>query len=106
MTPLESMRLHVGATDPAQDAILNMYMDDAQEFILAFTRRRTVPQALRHLWIRVAVVLYNRRGMEGSQKYNVGDTAYMADVMPQDIIRQLNSYRAARVINMFTAQEE
>jgi hypothetical protein len=98
------MRLHVGAADDSQDAILNMYMDDAQEFILAFTRRRTIPAALNRVWIRVAVVLYNRRGMEGSQKYNVGDTAFIIDAMPPDIIRQLNSYRAARVIDLFAAE--
>ena len=106
MTPIENMRLRLGIKDGSQDAVLSLYLEDANEFILAYTRRRYVPAELSHAWIRIAVILYNRRGMEGSQKFNIGDTSYIADVMPHDIIRHLNSFRAARIINLFRVDEE
>ena len=105
MTPLQSLKLRLGIKDGSQDAVLRLYLEDSMELILAYTRRRFVPAELGNVWIRIAVILYNRRGMEGSQKYNVGDTSYIADVMPRDIIRHLNSFRAARIIDLYSTEE-
>ena len=100
MTALERMRLYLGDSGSANDKELSLYLEDAMEFILGYIRKDELPPQLNGAWVRAAVAMYNRRGMEGQARISAGGTQRVADALPADLMRLLHAYRAARVINL------
>ena len=101
MTALERMRLLLGVDNGNRDRDIVMYLDEALEFILGYTKRKTLPPELTGTWVRVAMVMYSRQGMEGLARITAGSTQRVAEAMPADIMRLLNGYRAAQLMRMY-----
>lgn len=79
-----------GATD---DALLTDLLEEAGAFIRAYTRRASVPEDLKSAQVRLAVILYNRMGMEGESLHSEGEISHTADALPADLRHWLNAYR-------------
>ena len=78
------------------DELARDLTDDAERFIKAYTGRRDVPDGLRHVITQLAVIYYNRQGIEGETSHGEGVSRSM-ELLPDDIKRQLLPYRVARV---------
>lgn len=79
----------------AEEALAADMLDDAEAFILAYTGRTDIPETLYHIVVQLAVIYYNRMGMEGETSHSEG-VSRTVEMLPEDIRRQLNPYRIAR----------
>ena len=91
-------RLRLRLPDADNDALLNELLDSAGEMILAYTGRSRVPKALCGAQIEIAVLLYNRMGMEGESDHAEGSVRRSVESIPDQVRAQLNPYRLARAV--------
>ena len=75
-----------------------MAADVAQ--LLAYTGRMTLPGALETALVQLAVVLYNRQGIEGQTAHSEGGVSRSMEGIPQEILRQAAPYRLARIVRV------
>ena len=71
------LRLHrrLGISTGAQDELLTYLLVDANALMLAYLNRAELPAALENAQCQLAVLLYNRLGMEGERARSEGPDA-------------------------------
>ena len=90
---LSSLRLRLD--QEATDELLLSLLQDAAALICALTWRDQVPPGLCSAQIRLALIFYNRIGMEGEKEHTEGDIRRSADDLPESLRREIFSYRKA-----------
>ena len=80
----------------APDALLLTLLRDADAMIRALTWRQETPAALQSAMVRLAVIFFNRMGMEGEREHTEGDVRRAAQDLPEALRREIFSYRIAR----------
>lgn len=95
MSQLERMRLKVlvNALDSSQDDLLEEYLDDAQEFILDTTHHDTIPEKLLRTQVELAIIYYNKQGIEGQTLHSEGGISRSFDDIPESIMKKIKSFR-------------
>lgn len=94
---IDRMKVRIAPT-MAEDALLQEMIDSAGEMIKAYTGREVVPNALMGLQLDLAVLRYNRLGIEGESSHSEGGVSRSIDEIPVSITRQLDSWRLARTV--------
>ena len=89
-------RLRRRLPDADDEALLQDLLDEAGDFIRAYTGRAQVPEALESAQVQLAAVLYNRLGMEGEARRAEGSVERAVEAVPEDLRRQLNPFRLAK----------
>ena len=89
-------RLKRRLPDAANEALLQDLLDEAGDFIRAYTGREDVPEALVSAQIQLAAVFFNRLGMEGESRHVEGSVEHATQAVPEEIRRQLNPYRLVK----------
>ncbi|MBQ7885503.1 MAG: phage head-tail connector protein [Clostridia bacterium] len=84
----------------AKEDMLEALMDDAEGMILAYTGRQTLPKVLESAQVQLAVVLYNRQGIEGQTSHSEGGVSRTMEAFPEEIRRQAAPYRLARIVRV------
>lgn len=84
----------------ASRAELEAFLNEAEGMLLAYTGRMVLPGALETALIQLAVVLYNRQGIEGQTAHSEGGVSRNMEGLPDEIIRQAAPYRLARIVRM------
>lgn len=92
-------RLALRIPEASQDE-LEALLAEAEGMLLAYTGRMTLPGALETAKLQLAVVLYNRQGIEGQTAHSEGGVSRSMEGIPQEIIRQAAPYRVARIVRM------
>lgn len=77
--------------------LLQILLDDAESFVLAYTNRTKIPEQLKKTVRDLAVIAYHRRGTEGEKGRSEGGESYTFDDAPKQIYDVLSRYRLARV---------
>lgn len=77
--------------------LIQILLDDAESFVLAYTNRTKIPEQLKKTVRDLAVIAYHRRGTEGEKGRSEGGESYTFDDAPKQIYDVLNRYRLARV---------
>lgn len=77
------------------DELVRALYDDAKALALGYLNRRELPAACENAVTRLAVILYNRMGMEGETSRSEGGVSVSAETMPEDIKAQLRPWRLA-----------
>jgi len=93
---LERLRAQIPeASNGGQDQLLSAYLLEAGQYILACTNRSTLPPELEGARVRLALVLYNRQGMEGQRSHAEGGVSREigADDVPAFVRDQLMAWR-------------
>ena len=90
---LSSLRLRLD--QEASDELLLSLLQDAAALICALTWRDQVPPGLCSAQIRLALIFYNRMGMEGEKEHSEGDVKRSADDLPDALRREIFSFRRA-----------
>lgn len=93
---LEKLKRRV--PDEIDDTLLGNLIEQAGGMLLAYTGRSALPEALIPAQIELALVIYNRRGMEGESAHAEGSLSVSAESLPELIRRQANPYRLARAV--------
>lgn len=76
--------------------MVNQLVDDAEEYILAYTNRTEIPKQLVKTVGDLAILAYNRLGNEGESSRSEGGESYSFDDAPKHIYSVLNKFRLAR----------
>ena len=93
---LERLKLRLGGA--GNDLLLDELLSSAAEMICAYTGRAHVPEALRGVQLEIAVILFNRMGMEGEIQHDEGSVHRTAESLPENVRTQLNPYRLAKAV--------
>lgn len=93
---LADLRLRLPDAADASDALLATLLEDASALIRALTWRDQVPEGLENAQVRLAVIFFNRMGMEGEREHAEGDVRRAAEDLPENLRREIFSYRLAR----------
>ena len=84
--------------EAAEDtALIEQLVNDAVDFVAAYTRRNNIPVELDRTIGDLAIVAYNRRGTEGEAARSEGGESYTFETAPAHIFDVLRGYRLARV---------
>lgn len=83
-------------TDESDETLLEALLEDAEEFVLAYTNRTVVPAVLNKTIRDLAVIAYNRMGTEGENSRSESGESYSFDNAPKRVYSILNRYRLAR----------
>ena len=94
MNPITSIKTRIPDETVTDELCMALY-EDACSLAMGYMARDTVPKACENAVIRLAVVLYNRMGMEGEQSRSEGGVSSSVAFMPEDIKAQLRPYRLA-----------
>ena len=94
MDNLEKLKI---LTDESNGELLFLLLSDAEDFVLAYTNRTSIPTGLQKTVRDLAVIAYNRRGTEGESGRSEGGESYTFNDAPKYIYDVLNKYRLARV---------
>ncbi len=92
---LSELRLRLPDAENAPDALLLSLLRDAASLICALTWREEIPPALFSAQVRMAVIFFNRMGMEGEREHAEGDVRRSAEDLPESLRREIFSYRRA-----------
>jgi len=95
LTPLDYLARRI-PTETDLDLLQDM-LDDAEQFILAYTGLQEIPAELLRAQIRIAASLYNEIGLEGQSTHSEGGVSMTADRLPPALQQELNRYRVAKV---------
>lgn len=86
--------------DARDEALMLELLDAAREIALAYTRRRDLPRPLEGCVVEIAVILYNRMGMEGESAHDEGSVRRSAGSLPDYVVCQLNAWRLAGTVDV------
>lgn len=94
MTELEKLKKLTGEKD---DELLQILMEDATAWVLAYTNRTRLVSGLDKTVRDLAVIALNRMGTEGESARTGSGESYTFSDAPRQIYDVLNRYRLARV---------
>lgn len=72
----------------------------AGDTICAYTGRAEVPEALANVQVSLAVIMFNRMGMEGESAHSEGGVSRTAQMLPDDLRHQLNPFRLVKAVGL------
>ena len=93
---LVALRARLPDAPQGRDGLLLSLLADAAALICALTWRSRVPEGLQSAQLRLAVIFYNRMGMEGEREHTEGDIRRAADDLPEALRREIFAYRLAK----------
>lgn len=105
MTALEQLqrvKRRLSLTAATHDALISDLVTDAANFVMAYTAQATVPAALDSAVTELAVMLYNKQGLEGQASHSEGGVSISVDTLPPGLKQQLDSQRLARVVSAWS----
>ncbi len=91
---LSLMRTHLPGEEVPEGLLLSL-LEDAAALICALTWRKEVPAELENAQVRLAVVFYNRMGMEGEKDHQEGDVKRSVTDLPDALRKEIFSFRRA-----------
>lgn len=95
MTQLEKMKTKLGISliDGDRDNLLNLYLEDAEAFMLDFTHLNELPAGLLPAQVDLAITYYNKQGIEGQTAHSEGGISRTFEDIPESILKKLRGCR-------------
>lgn len=88
-------RLHLQTAE--HDELLSDLLDDAEMFMLSYTGRDFLPEALLGAQTEIAAASYHLLGLEGAGSHSEGEISATIDRLPPALRAMLDQHRIARV---------
>lgn len=93
-TDIEKVTILTGEKD---ESLIEILLDDAEEFVKAYTGRSKIVMGLEKAVRDLAIIALNRMGTEGEKARSEGGESYTFDDAPKQIYDTMNRYRLARI---------
>ncbi len=88
------LKLGIGLDTTDKDALLNLYLEDAKDTILELTHLSELPQSLLSTQIELAIIYYNKEGIEGQTGHSEGGIGRsFEEGIPESIMKKIRSAR-------------
>lgn len=95
---LNRLKRRLNLTENEQDELLGDLLEDATDFVLGYTGRKTLPAGLQGVAVELAAIDYNRLGLEGAASHAEGGVSDTIDLLPSRMRAQLGMYRVGKVM--------
>ncbi len=93
MKKIDSLRVLLPPDDKSSDIKLGMLLDNAENMLLDYIGRDSLPERLADMQIRLALEMYNRLGNEGETKRTENDISVsFSDLITDDMKLRLRNY--------------
>ena len=93
MKKIDSLRVLLPPDDKSSDIKLGMLLDNAENMLLDYIGRDTLPERLADMQVRLALEMYNRLGNEGETKRTENDISVsFSDLITDDMKLRLRNY--------------
>lgn len=83
--------------DAAEDLLLDELLSQAELLILNYTGQPALPDRLIPVQLQLALIAYNRLGMEGESWRHEGGLSVRVEDLPRGLLCQLRPYRLLRL---------
>lgn len=93
-----TLRRRLGTDDDAGDELFIDLLCDAERYVLAYTGRDAVPEALAGVVTELAAIAFNRLGTQGESAHKEGGVSVSMEGLPEQVKALLDRYRLARVV--------
>ena len=90
-------RLAIPSDNTERDDLLSDLLEDAQQQILTYTGRATLPASLASVQVELAAGAYYRLGVEGQSSHGEGGVSANYEGLPAHIRKQLDMLRVGKV---------
>ena len=98
-TKMPRLQARLGAAATGQDALLVELLEGAEQGVKNITHRKTLPPEADTLIVKIAVVDFNKTGVEGQQSKSFsGVSDSWIDGYPADIRAEINGLKIARFL--------
>lgn len=94
--------LGIAVEDTSQDPELELLLDDTQTDLLTWTNRLTLPAPLESIQRQIAVMRYNKQGVEGQSSHSEGGIGRSFEDLPISMQAAINQYRKLKVASYET----
>ena len=85
--------------DTVKDELLNIYIDNATDFILSYTNLKKLPQTLNSTIIEMTVFQYRKRELENVASESMGSMRYTFTTdYPSSITDRLDGHKQVTVV--------
>lgn len=93
MKKIDSLRVLLPPDDRSSDIKLGMLLDNAENMLLDYIGRDSLPERLADMQVRLALEMYNRLGNEGETKRTENDISVsFSDLITDDMKLRLRNY--------------
>lgn len=96
MEQLSKLKLKLGVplADVSQDDLLSLYLEDAKDTILELAHLEELPQSLLSTQIELAIIYYNKEGIEGQTSHSEGGVSRsFEEGIPESIMKKIRANR-------------
>lgn len=98
LTLLEELRALLPDAKEVSDALLALLLRRAEAFILSYCRRASLSPQLIPVQTQLAVVFFNRMGIEGESAHDEGSVRRTLDALPREIRQTLTDQRLVQAV--------
>ncbi|MFD2334684.1 phage head-tail connector protein [Cohnella sp. GCM10020058] len=84
------------------DGSLGVLLDDVESDLLSWTNRRTLPPGLEPTKRQIAIMRYNKVGIEGETSHSEGGVSRSFEDLPESVKMTIGSYRLLKVARYAT----
>ncbi len=96
MEQLDRLKIKLGIPldDVNEDNLLSLYLEDAEDEILELTHLEEIPKKLLPTQIDLAIIMYNKQGIEGQISHSEGGISRsFEEGIPESIMKRIRSCR-------------
>jgi hypothetical protein len=86
-------KLDISINDTSKDGLLLDYLEDAEETILDLTHLDAIPDKLLRTQVELAIIYYNKQGIEGQTSHSEGGISRSFEDMPESMLKKIKSFR-------------
>lgn len=95
-TSLESLLIALGLSEDTNGS-LQLLLDDVESDLLSWTNRRTLPPGLESTKRQIAIMRYNKQGIEGETSHSEGGVSRSFEDLPESVKMTIGTYRLLKV---------
>ncbi|QNK86432.1 phage head-tail connector protein [Sporosarcina sp. resist] len=102
MRQIDKLKLQLGIINSEQDDLLELSLEDIKTDILTWTNRTALPKSLESTCRQIAVIHYNKQGVEGQTSHSEGGISRSFEDLPQSLQSTINQKRLAKLARYAT----
>lgn len=92
-TQLDKFKIALGITGELKDSELSLILEDAENDVIVWTNRKTLPVQLQSVVRQIAVIRYNMQGIEGQSSHSEGGVSRSFNELPASVQNTLVQFR-------------
>ena len=102
MDQLAKLKIQLSIKDGEQDGLLQLLLEDVKSDLLTWTNRIYLPTSLESIQRQIAVMHYNKQGIEGQASHSEGGISRSFEDLPQSVQNAINQKRLAKLARYAT----